>query len=146
MILIDIKKLHCTTGTSDKLYIVQLYENPSTKMYEVHSEYGRRGNAITVNPPKVYATVSQARSAWAHVCNSKIKKNYQDITQPGDMKSRFNDAYVNELSKQAAVLCAEGSLERPQYNSIKGMLASGDEPSQLLAEEMIKVKSQKLVA
>ena len=146
MILIDIKKLHCTTGTSDKLYIVRVYENPSTKMYEVHSEYGRRGRAMTINPPLIFSTVGVARSKFNDVCNSKMKKNYQDITQPGDIESRFNDAYVNELSKQAAVLCAEGSLERPQYNSIKGMLASGDEPSQILAEEMIKAKNQKLVA
>jgi len=146
MILIDIKKLHCIAGTSDKLYIVRLYENPQTRAYEVHSEYGRRGRAMTVNPPKVYTKVNQARTQFTSICNSKMRKNYQDITQPGDMESRFNKAYVKQLETEAAVLCAEGSLERKQYTTIKGMLASGDEPSQILAEEMIKAKNEKLAA
>jgi predicted DNA-binding WGR domain protein len=146
MILIDIKKLHCTTGTSDKLYVLQVYENTKTGEYELHSEYGRRGRAMTINPVIVFNRESQARNKFSKISMAKQKKGYQDITQPDDMESRFNDAYVKDLSSQAAILCAEGSLERPQYNSIKGMLASGDEPSQRLAEEMIKAKNQKLVA
>jgi len=138
--------LHCNQGTSDKLYKVVLYENTSSNSYEVHSEYGRRGAAMKINPVKIYSTVRNAGDDFAHICNSKLKKGYQDITQPSDREARYNDAVLKQLSTQAAVLCAEGSLEREQYNTIKGMLASGDEPSQVLAEEMIKAKNQKLVA
>jgi len=143
---IDITILHCTVGASDKLYRVTLYENTKSRQYEIHTEYGRRGQAMIINPVLGFETFRVAKDRFDNIVWTKTKKQYLDITEDSDREARYNEAVIKQLHTEAAVLCAEGSLERNQYESIKRMLSSGDEPSQVLAEEMIKAKNEKLEA
>lgn len=144
VILIRETLLHYFAGTSDKIYKVLLYKNGNTGRYEVHTEYGRRmGNQIA-NSIQEYISIAHAQNIYNKTVNSKLKKGY---TISHELEpSRFTADYIVQLLSDATRLVSYGDIKEEQYVSIKNMLNSSDEPSQVLAEEIIKSKKEKKVA
>lgn len=80
-ICLDQATLHCTTGTADKLYVVQLIrEDDGT--FSCMGYNGRRGNALVVQPKVSRGTEFAARTAFNELCHDKRKKYTTPITNP----------------------------------------------------------------
>ena len=71
--------LHNTDGNSDKVYIVMITENPSTKIYRVIGFSGRRGSNLVFRDQGDFSDVYSARSKSNRVIAEKRNKGYQDV-------------------------------------------------------------------
>tara|TARA_R110000868_G_scaffold5681_4_gene33601 strand:+ start:1129 stop:1575 length:447 start_codon:yes stop_codon:yes gene_type:complete len=140
-----ISVLHCTTNTSDKIYKVIIWKDYNNNNYYVGTSYGRRNSTLVVNPNIYCNTLNNAISKHSNIVYTKLKKGYVDITQPSDMPNKFTIDYVNELLSNAGILCADGELKENQYLQLKSMLNSNDNDSQVLAENIVLKKIEKLI-
>ena len=140
-----ISVLHCTTNTSDKIYKVIIWKDYNNNNYYVGTSYGRRNSTLVVNPNIYCNTLNNAIRKHSNVVYTKLKKGYVDITQPSDMPNKFTIDYINELLSNAGILCEDGVLKENQYLQLKSMLNSKDNDSQVLAENIVLKKIEKLI-
>ena len=94
--LIDADYLHCTRGSSDKVYELFLDETDEG-IYVVRANYGRRGSVL--KPVEKYRGRSgaEARAIYHDVYNEKLAKGYR--VKPIETQA-LRDTVLNELDGQ----------------------------------------------
>lgn len=137
------KKLHFYSGSSDKIYIINIFEENSKIILQ--TEYGRRTRVFTVNPSIEFPSYTKAYVKFSSIAKAKMKKGYNDITND-QFRTKFTIGYIRDLSKTLGGLKTKKILTVDKVKTILNMLNSGDEPSQVLAEEIILAQSQKVAA
>lgn len=77
--LVKFKRLHCTTGTSDKIYEISMFED-SSGGYWVKGANGRRGATLTPRPQNDSpVSLYQAQVLFDNLLDDKLRKHYNVI-------------------------------------------------------------------
>lgn len=124
--------LHYQSGSSDKVYHVELEKDILTSRWLVNFQYGRRGNNLisgTKTPNGL--SYNGAKHIYDTLVQSKIKKGYW-ITNSEELKEKRRKTLV----KLAADLCLEGTINSDRYKTLRSLLNSSDENMDL-AEKII---------
>lgn len=139
----DIRKVHleCTQGTSFKEYNIYVTQRLNGK-YDLLSTYGRIGGNLINREIKTDLGLAEAMSEYKKVLRSKERKGYEIVTQ--EDASRFTSRYVETLTQKAAVLVAEGILERNHYEGLKKLLQASDAETLEMAEKIVFANEEKL--
>ena len=74
--VIESDYLFCQTGNSDKVYEIELVEEPSGR-YSVNACYGRRGSTLNTAPKVQNTYEGAARAEYRKLVDEKIGKGYQ---------------------------------------------------------------------
>lgn len=144
----EIRKVHLEyiMGSSHKEYNIIITQKLNG-LYDLKSHYGRIGGNQTHRDIKLGVNLTQAMIEYKKVLRAKQKKGYNIITQ--EDASRFTMGYVEALIQKAAILVAEGTLERNHYLGLKKLLQASDSETLEMAEKIIfsnEMKMQKEVA
>lgn len=100
--LIEQTILHFQSGSSDKVYEVELCEVGANK-YVVNFRYGKRGASLTEgSKTKSPVTLAEARRVFNDLVASKTKKGYQDVSAPQAAASLPPAAPANTASGKSA--------------------------------------------
>ncbi|WP_126223652.1 RNA ligase family protein [Burkholderia ambifaria] len=86
--------LHCTTGTSDKLYIVQVEQHELAKgviEYRAVGYYGRRGGSLSVAEKYKGPSLAAANAEAGRLERDK-RRDYTDYSIPGGIPGMPSDA------------------------------------------------------
>lgn len=135
-------RLECRTGRSNKVYNVSVSPN-GDGTYRLETSYGPIGKALRYNPHIGHNNILSATYAAEDIIRKKKAKGYVEVLNTS-VEDLYTPTQIKVLKDTAAKLCAEGLFKRSQYSSLKNMLDSGDEQSQVLADEMIQAKHTKL--
>jgi hypothetical protein len=89
-------KLHCNTGSSDKVYNISL-ESVVGNLYVVNAVYGKRlGNLKEVTKTPYPMSLNDALKVFHDLVNSKVDKGYRIIS---DEEVDATEAVVAEVEK-----------------------------------------------
>ena len=132
---LEIRRVHleCTQGTSYKEYNVIITQRGSK--YDLKSTYGRIGGGLTHRDIIIEASLPEAMAEYSKIVKAKHKKGYTIVAE--ESASRFTPEYVEKLMQKAAVLVAEGALERNHYQGLKKMLEAIDIETLEMAEKIV---------
>jgi predicted DNA-binding WGR domain protein len=82
-------ELFCQEGSSDKVYIANLYRSPAG--WGVFGEYGRRGGKIKKDEKTSGVSFESAKAVYDKLIAEKIKKGYQYANAPANKDDEDED-------------------------------------------------------
>lgn len=147
-ITIERTELWFYSGSSDKVYNVELRHNTVDDTYSVYFEYGRRGSNLVTgfkafsNADITTISKNKAKKTYESLIRSKTKKGYtiEDVSR-GDQQQLI-DAY-KEITRN---LTADGIITYPRRVELDKFLESGDPETIKLAISILDAKNPESAA
>lgn len=144
--LVTVERIHLwyynAYENSDKVYNIELHHNPTTNLYSVYFEYGRRTKKLVPGYKVQEVSREKATYTMESLKSSKERKGYDLQTWDRNMKAINIQPYINLARK----LGGNGILTQTQTDRIIQLLESGEPSTVIMATEILSAKQSKIAA